>query len=487
MGVMPPALPWAVHISDGVLTGPWLVGGFALAAGLALLAAYRVRDEEIPRIALLSAAFFVASLLHVRLGPTSIHLLLNGLVGVVLGRRAGLAIPLGLFLQAVLLGHGGLTTLGVNTCVLTVPALLAGAMFAELHRIGWTRRPALRTLLVGAGTLAGALGLVFGVVLVASNPWSRLLAPELGPALAAIRHPAILGGALAFALLAAWAERRSEGPPEFALGFLVGVASVLMAISLNALVLLLGGVEDWRGVVFLVFVAHLPVALIEGVVLGFTVSFLARVRPDLLGTEDVGRHWHPPRAEPTVNGIVRPATDVTAEDAPPVSLHPPALLLALLALPLAASDAHAHRLKADYRVLPGGKVQVECWFDVTGDSPRGAQVRVYQGGQLLAEERADDQGLCVFPCTKAGPLRVVVSAGAGHQTEFLIPADQLAALPSGERAKPKAGPVEDSPPARRPFASRESEVSGKDVLLGVTFLLALAAFVLSLRNARRRL
>src|SRR5205823_13141938 len=122
-------LPWAVHISDGVLTLPWLAGGFALAAVLALLAAYRVRDEEIPRIALLTAAFFVASLIHVRLGPTSVHLLLNGLVGVVLGRRAGLAILVGLTLQAVLLGHGGFTTIGVNACVLTYPALLAGPLF----------------------------------------------------------------------------------------------------------------------------------------------------------------------------------------------------------------------------------------------------------------------------------------------------------------------------------------------------------------------
>ncbi|HZY88254.1 MAG TPA: energy-coupling factor ABC transporter permease, partial [Gemmataceae bacterium] len=86
-----PFIPlWAVHISDGVLTWPWWAGGFAVAGLLALLASWRVRDEEIPRIAVLTAAFFVASLIHVRVGPTSVHLLLNGLVGVVLGRRAPL-------------------------------------------------------------------------------------------------------------------------------------------------------------------------------------------------------------------------------------------------------------------------------------------------------------------------------------------------------------------------------------------------------------
>src|SRR5919198_257382 len=103
-------LLWAVHISDGVLTLPWLTGGFALAALLAVWGAWRIRDEEIPQVAVLTAAFFVASLIHVREGPTSVHLLLNGLVGVVLGWRAAVAIPVGLAMQVALLGHGGFTT-----------------------------------------------------------------------------------------------------------------------------------------------------------------------------------------------------------------------------------------------------------------------------------------------------------------------------------------------------------------------------------------
>src|SRR5262245_32010012 len=101
---------WAVHIADGLLSPPWLVGGFVLAGLLTLAGLLRVRDEEVPRIALLTAAFFVASLIHVRVGLTSIHLLLNGLVGVLLGRRAAVAVVVGLALQAVLIGHGGIST-----------------------------------------------------------------------------------------------------------------------------------------------------------------------------------------------------------------------------------------------------------------------------------------------------------------------------------------------------------------------------------------
>src|SRR5262249_18272929 len=122
---------WAVHISDGVLTGPWLVGGFVGAGILALSAVAidwllgwmgrrRFPEEEIAQTALLTAVFFVASLIHVNLGPTSVHLLLNGLLGVILGWRVALAVPVGLFLQAALTVHGGFTTLGVNSCIMII-------------------------------------------------------------------------------------------------------------------------------------------------------------------------------------------------------------------------------------------------------------------------------------------------------------------------------------------------------------------------------
>src|SRR5437879_733623 len=96
-------LPWAVHIAGGVLSWPTLAAGFALIGLLALVAAWRIREDEVPRVALLTAAFFVASSIHIRLGPTSVHLLLNGLVGVILGRRAPLAILIGVTLQALLI------------------------------------------------------------------------------------------------------------------------------------------------------------------------------------------------------------------------------------------------------------------------------------------------------------------------------------------------------------------------------------------------
>src|SRR5205807_4978420 len=127
--------PWAVHIADNVLTAEWWAGGWVVAAVLAALGAWRIRDEEIPRVALLTAAFFVASSFHIKVGPTSVHLLLNGLVGVILGWRVCLAIPIGLLLQFLLVQHGGFYALGVNSCVMALPALLAYYLFGLLERL----------------------------------------------------------------------------------------------------------------------------------------------------------------------------------------------------------------------------------------------------------------------------------------------------------------------------------------------------------------
>jgi cobalt/nickel transport system permease protein len=272
---------WAVHIADNVLTDTWWLGGLAGAALLVLLGVWRLREEEIPRIALLTAAFFVASSIHVRVPPTSAHLLLNGLVGVILGRRAALAIVVGVTMQAVLLGHGGYTTIGINSCVMALPALFAWQLFNGLQRLPWLERPWFRSSLVLVSVLAWTLALVYSVALLTTNRMGqRDLDTSRADAL--LMHPAVLGAALLLAALVAWVERRLENAPEFAIGLLVGAATVLLTLAVNCLVLVLGGNENWHTVALLVLIAQIPLAVIEGVVLGFTVGFLVRVKPELL-------------------------------------------------------------------------------------------------------------------------------------------------------------------------------------------------------------
>ncbi len=278
---------FAVHISDGVLSWPWLAGGFVVAGILLALSVRRIRDEEIPRVALLTAAFFVASLIHVKAGPTSIHLLLNGLIGVFLGRRAALAVFVGLLLQAVLMQHGGFLVLGVNVCIMTAPALLSFALYRLLHRIPWIKSPTARMLLVGIGAFLWALSAIYSITLLCNTSLTSI--DESAFAIANERITNVwlfLVPSVLFAIVAIVIERRLENAPEFPLGFLIGKLSVLMTAALNCVVLVLGGVEHWPVAPLLLVIAHLPFAVVEGVVLGFLVGFLAKVKPEMLGPID---------------------------------------------------------------------------------------------------------------------------------------------------------------------------------------------------------
>jgi len=278
---------WAVHISDGVLAAPWWLSGYGVAAALIALGVWRIRDDEVPRIALLTAAFFVISLIHVPLGFTSVHLLMNGLVGILLGPRAALAIACGLFLQYWLIGHGGLQTLGINTCIIALPALFAWLLMRACQQMPWRRHPGFRALLVMTGAATWLLSLVFSVALLGEQGlhWTTgLQASAVETAWARTIHPLTLALTLALSALAAWGERRLENAPEFPLGLLLGELAVLATVALNCIVLLAGMVEEMPPLMPLILlVGHLPIAVIEGIVLGFTLGFLAKVKPELLG------------------------------------------------------------------------------------------------------------------------------------------------------------------------------------------------------------
>ncbi|MHB9075371.1 MAG: cobalt transporter CbiM [Desulfobaccales bacterium] len=123
-----------MHISEGVLSPAVLAGGAGLAVVGCAIGLKKLDYEAIPRVAILSAAFFVASLIHVPVGPVGAHLVLNGLMGLLLGWMAFPAILIALFLQALLFQFGGLTVLGVNTVTMAAPAVICFFVFRSFLR-----------------------------------------------------------------------------------------------------------------------------------------------------------------------------------------------------------------------------------------------------------------------------------------------------------------------------------------------------------------
>lgn len=154
-----------MHISEGILSAPVIFGGAALALTGLSIAVKRLRPEDIPKTAMLCAMFFVASLVRFPLGPGSVHLVLCGLMGAVLGWGAFISIFVGLLLQALLFQYGSLTTLGVNTFNMAAPAVLLSCLFGRF--LSGRNLKAAQV----AAFMIGALSILLAASLTATSLW----------------------------------------------------------------------------------------------------------------------------------------------------------------------------------------------------------------------------------------------------------------------------------------------------------------------------
>lgn len=194
-----------MHIVDGVISMPVLAANTVIAVIGCYLGMKHLKDSKIPQAAVMTACFFVASLVHVPVGPSSVHLIFNGLLGLLLGWSAFPIVLIGLLLQAVFFGFGGLTVLGLNAVNIALPAVIIG-----------------------------------------------------------------------FAL---WPMIKKMSP--IIVGFLSGCGAVLLTSVFVALSLALSG-EVFLNSVALVLAAHLPVAILEGVICAYILHLLLKIRPELV-------------------------------------------------------------------------------------------------------------------------------------------------------------------------------------------------------------
>lgn len=196
-----------MHISEGILSAPVLTGGALLTTIGTAVGLKKLDYDRIMTVALFSAAFFVASLIHVPVGPGSVHLLLGGLLGIILGWGAFPAIVVALALQTIFFQYGGMIVLGVNGFTIAGPAVLCGLLF---------------------------------------RPWLK-----------------------------------GTGKQQMIAGFLAGFAAMFLSVLLVGAALYLTD-HGFRQAAGLLLVSHLPVMIIEGLITMFTVTFLAKVQPEIL-------------------------------------------------------------------------------------------------------------------------------------------------------------------------------------------------------------
>ncbi len=164
-----------MHVPDGFLPAPVCIAGYGLTGLTTWYSLKRIQRQadparHVPKASLLAAAFFVASSIHIPVPPLSVHLVLNGLLGALLGFYAFPSILIGLFFQAMFIGHGGLSTLGVNACIMGLPALLAYAVFRLRSHLPLRRRDTIASFLAGSIGVGLGAALFIGVIVLTLPP-----------------------------------------------------------------------------------------------------------------------------------------------------------------------------------------------------------------------------------------------------------------------------------------------------------------------------
>ena len=145
-----------MHISEGVLSPEVLTAGAVLACAGIAIGLRTLNNKRLVTTGLMSAAFFVGSLIHVPLGPGNVHLLLVGLIGMLLGWAAFPAICVALILQAVLFQFGGITVLGVNTVTMALPAVCCHYAFRRYLCGNNVAKSRIAAFLCGSVSVAGS-------------------------------------------------------------------------------------------------------------------------------------------------------------------------------------------------------------------------------------------------------------------------------------------------------------------------------------------
>jgi cobalt/nickel transport system permease protein len=158
-------IPTHMHIPDGVLP-VWLwVSGLVLMVLVLAICLYRLRGMDmkvkIPLLGALSAVMLVA--MNLEILPIAYHINLSVVTGILLGPELGFTAAFLTNLILALLGHGGITVMGLNTLLLGSETVLGHALFYVLP----LRMPVFwRAAGATAITLFLTTGMLIGVVAV---------------------------------------------------------------------------------------------------------------------------------------------------------------------------------------------------------------------------------------------------------------------------------------------------------------------------------
>lgn len=123
-----------VHLPDGVVPTIWWVAGYLISLVTVFAILKRVEAEKvrgkIPEMAMMTAVMLIT--MSVPLGFIPFHMNFAALAGMLVGPGLGFVVVFVVNFILALLGHGGITVVGLNTLSVGVEALVGGAAFRLL-------------------------------------------------------------------------------------------------------------------------------------------------------------------------------------------------------------------------------------------------------------------------------------------------------------------------------------------------------------------
>lgn len=91
---------------------------------------------------------------------------------------------------------------------------------------------------------------------------------------------------------------------------------------------------------------------------------------------------------------------------------------------LGSSPTLAHKLNM-FAYVEGDQVFVEGYF-ADGKKAKNSEIAVLQNdGKVLVESKTNEEGQFSFPVKEKTDLKIVLNAGLGHQTDYLLTAAEI--------------------------------------------------------------
>ncbi len=125
-----------IHIPDAAVPGRVALAGYILMAAVLAICLWSIRKRDARRSTALTGIIgaFMMIAMSVPLGPLPVHLNLAAVAGIILGPAMAFLCVFSVNLILALVGHGGITVVGLNTIVLGVQAVTGGGLFSLLYK-----------------------------------------------------------------------------------------------------------------------------------------------------------------------------------------------------------------------------------------------------------------------------------------------------------------------------------------------------------------